>query len=164
MDPHEALLDWYEWLSDDLKSDVDALVGLNILAFQERHPDENINSLSIISEIEHIFERWLKDDQGRPNVRATRVLIARTLIEFFVIRKRTREQWEKIVEMHQESIKEFTEEGRLDLVAPLQRIIESAPYRQQQWQMVIEDWRELCKSKLSDEAIDEWIFRLKYGA
>ena len=162
MDPHEALLDWYEWLSDDLKSDVDALVGLNMLAFQERHPDKNINSLEILADIEHIFERWLKDDQGDPEQRATRVLIARTLIEFFVVRKRTPEQWESMVEMHQRSLEKFSEEGRPDLVEPLRRILERAPSRQRQWEMVIEDWDELCDSKLSDDAIDEWILQLKY--
>jgi hypothetical protein len=159
MNPHEALMDWYEWLSDDLKSDVDALVGLNLVAFQETHP-----SLALMPDVPRIFESWLKDIEGTPNQRATRVLIARTLIEFFVIRNRTPQQWERIVEMHRDSIERFTEEGQNDLVEPLRRIVERAPNQRRQWEMVIEDWEELCRTKLSDDAIEEWIFQMKYPA
>lgn len=117
----------------------------------------------VITEIRSIFEEWLKDDGGELRKRVTKVLIARTLIDFFVIRKRTREYMGSSVEGHKESVDEFAKEGRPDLVGPLKKIIERAPFTHRQWDKARESWLTLRGSTLSDDTVELWEMTERYG-
>jgi hypothetical protein len=156
MNPHEALINWYDELPNNLKDDVSIMAGLNLPTLPQKDPNPTINDLTIINEIRGIFEEWLKDEGGELRARVTKVLIARTLIDFFVIRKRTREYMESTVEGHKKSIEKFAAEGRADLVEPLQKIIDRAPVTQQEWGTARESWLALRDSDLSDDAIELW--------
>lgn len=39
MNPHEALIKWYDELPEDLKNDVAVLAGLNLPTLPQKHPN-----------------------------------------------------------------------------------------------------------------------------
>jgi hypothetical protein len=163
MNPHQALINWYNELPEDLKDDVAILAGLHLPTLPQKDSNPSINELAIINEIRPIFEEWLKDEDGKLRARLTKVLIARTLIDFFVIRKRTRQYMASSVEGHEESVEEFAQEGQTNLVEPLQKIIDRAPFTYRQWDRAREAWLALRDAALSDDSLDRWEHIERYG-
>ena len=86
----------------------------------------------------------------------SRVIMARALIDFFVVRVRTREAWADIKELREFEIDHFSEQGWHDMVGMSEDNLQRIPFRERQWAKALKEWRVLCENALSDEALICW--------
>ena len=105
-----------------------------------------------------VFKAWLNNHNDYDLAMASRVLIARTLIDFCAFRgKKTSRDFEDDVEVHENIIETARQEGDLDLVKAVEQMRDKLTATEITWLMTYQNWRSLCENELSDEAIDQWL-------
>lgn len=149
--PAEAVLVWLSQQPPAIQDEIAFLVLCHA-------PGVDVDRIWQLNQREYLRE-WLSPPESSPPEIASRLLCFRSLFEFWLDSRGTREGWERTMHRTARIAQSFDQSDNPESAGIARDLLDGFEFRQALWVRTYQSWCEFEQANLGSAAIQQWLDR-----